>query len=125
MVLRRLGTSTDVMVFPAGRAGAPLPSASPRGDVSQRGLVDELLRESGLARVDRLYGSTLSVPGEDGPLGVFVAFVGAGASYEDPDAAWMDLREASRDLAPAWASTLANVRTRFVAQSPDEALRIA
>jgi len=125
VLLRRLGTSTDVLVLPAGRAGAPLPAAAARSDASQRRLVEELLHESGVDAVQRLYGSALSLPGEDGPLGVFVAFVGADASQDHPDAEWMDLRAACRDLAPAWAATLTDVRARFIAQSPDEALRIA
>ena len=124
ILLRRLGTTTEVMLFPAGRDGAPLPCAAARSDVSQRGLVEELIQESGIGTVDRLYGSSLAFPGEHGPLGVFVAFVGAGASDVSSEGAWMDLREACRGLAPAWSSTLSTVRQRFVARAPDDALRI-
>jgi len=37
---------------------------------------------------------------------------------------WMDLTAASSELAPRWSHLLADVRSRFVARPPDEALRL-
>ncbi len=124
VVLRRLATRTDVMLVPAGPDGAPLPCAAPQGQASQRELVEELIRKSGIGVVDRLYGSTLSVPGADGTLGVFVAFFGEGSSGTPLEGAWRDLRGASQGLTPVWSAALSTVREQFVARAPDEALRI-
>lgn len=123
VLLRRLATTTDVMLVAPGRDGTPLPWAAPRGDASQRSLLEDLIRTSQAGEVDRLYASTLAVPGSDGPLGVFVAFVEDTASVP-PAGMWIDLREACRGLAPVWSAALLAVRESFVARSPDEALRI-
>ena len=123
VLLRRQATTTDVMLVPPGRDGAPLPCAVPSSDESQHRLAEELIRESRIGPVERLYGSTLAVSGEDGPLGIFVGFVEEAASTA-PTGAWKDLREACQGLAPLWAAALLAVRDRFVAQPPDEALRI-
>jgi len=125
VLLRRLATTTDVMLRPPGRDGAPLPCAAPRGDQSQHSLLEDLIRESRAGSVGRLYASTLTVSGAEGPLGVFVAFVEETSSVSpEDDGGWTDLREASQSLDPPWSAALAAVRERFVAQPPDEALRI-
>ncbi len=124
VVLRRLDTSTDVMLLPVGLEEPPLPCAAARSGQTQRDLVERLIRESGIEAA-RLYGSTLMVAGRDGPLGVFVAFAGADASNAASAGDWTDLRESCRALASPWGPTLSEVRARFVAQAPDEALRIA
>jgi hypothetical protein len=123
VLLRRLDTTTDVWILPSRGEGATLPCAAPRSDASQLDLVEELIQDSRVGRVGRLYGSALSIPGERGPLGVFVGFVGA-PSEAAGGGTWMDLREACQGMAPTWASTLSDVRERFIARSPDEALRI-
>lgn len=122
--LRRLGTSTDVLLQ-RDAPGAPLAWAPPRHDVTQGGLVEELIRDT---RIDpdalRLYASTLTMSGADGPLGVFVAFVAEAPSDASSAGTWTDLREACDALDPAWAAVLRDVRERFVAQAPDESCRL-
>ena len=120
VLLRRHATTTDVFLT-SDRDGAPLPCAGPRGDESQRSLLEVLVHETGA--VDRLYASTLAVPGQNGSLGIFVAFAKDPATVP-PGGAWVDLREACQSSAPIWAAALSAVRERFVARSPDEALRI-
>ena len=84
-----------------------------------------ILRETGLARVERLYASPLTLEAEgSGALGVFVAFVGERGAAETVDGHWLDLREACGGLGPGWSDVLAAVRERFVARPPDEALRL-
>ncbi len=123
VLLRRHATTTDVMIVGIDGDAAPLPCAVPRSDASQLSVLEDLIRECGAGAVDRLYASALSVPGKDGPLGLFVGFASERTTVP-PDAAWMDLREACRDLAPIWSAALSAVRQRFVARPPDEALRI-
>jgi hypothetical protein len=121
VLLRRDATTTDVMLFKCDRYGAPLPCAATRDDASQRSLLEDLILETG--PVDRLYASTLAVPGKTGPLGVFVAFAKDPATLP-PEGAWLDLRDACQSAAPVWSAALSAVRERFVARPPDEALRI-
>jgi hypothetical protein len=124
VLLRRLASRTDVFLPEPGSAAPALPWAAPRHDVSQGGLVEELIQDSGIGAVDRVYGSALTVLGSDGPLGVFVAFVGDPEADAPARGSWTDLRRACRELPADWASALASVRERFVARAPDEALRI-
>ncbi len=125
VALRRLDTLTEVMLLPSPGAGAALPTAAPKAGTSQWMLAEELLRETGLARVERLYASPLAIEADgSAALGVFVAFVGTAGEAEAAAGHWMDLREASAGLGPGWSDVLAAVRERFVARPPDEALRL-
>jgi hypothetical protein len=123
-----MATSTDVMLVATGGAAAGLPSTGSREGRTQWALAEELLLESGVAAVERLYASAFTTRGAEGaPLGVFVAFVDAGegaAGDAEEGGGWMDLREACRSADPAWCDTLSGVRDRFVARPPDEALRL-
>ena len=121
VLLHRHATTTDVMLLTSEQDGAPVPCAGPHGDESQRSLLDDLILETG--SVDRLYASTLAVPGQSGPLGIFVAFAKDPVTVP-PAGAWVDLRDACQSSAPVWAAALSAVRERFVARPPDEALRI-
>ena len=123
ILLRRAPTSIDVMIESAPGAGMPFRVAPSRRDASQRELAEELVRESPVSAVNRLYATSLQVEGADGPLGVFVAFAGA-APGEASQGPWTDLRDAPAQLPPAWAAVLEGVRQQFVARSPDEALRV-
>ena len=126
VVLRRRTTSTDVMLVGAPGTCAALPWRAVSGGGSQAALAEDLLRESGVGDASRLYASPISLFGNAGPLGVFVAFLEEerGHGPAPRGARWMDLREACRELEPIWSGALADVRRHFVARSPDEALRI-
>ncbi|MEM9177527.1 MAG: hypothetical protein AAGC67_20105, partial [Myxococcota bacterium] len=94
--------------------------------LGQLTLARELCHRSWANEVSRLYASTLTVAVEDGRLGLFIGFLDDGADDAPLPAffEWLDLREASTRLAGPWGELLADVRARFVAQSPDEALRV-
>ncbi|MGI9590368.1 MAG: hypothetical protein ACR2P8_03290 [Myxococcota bacterium] len=125
VVLRRLATSTEVMLVPASGAAAGLPSAAARSGASQWTLAEELLRDSRVGEGARLYASPFTVEADEvGPLGVFVAFVNDRGDGVATGGHWMDLREACADLGPGWSGVLSGVRERFVARAPDEALRL-
>jgi len=140
VVLRRGRTSTDVLLFDgddepldgldASLAAVPraacLPRADARADRTQWQLAEDLLGENRLDEVSRLYASTLTVHAEEEAYGVFVGFVEGRSQQASTRAAgdWMDLREAIERLPERWAGPLAAVRQRFIARSPDEALRV-
>ena len=124
-VLRRGDVATDILLVSTPDEGLGLPCAAPREGESQWALAEALVDASGLVAVERLYASTLSIRRDGQDLGIFAAFAGAANSAAPlADSAWMDLREAERDLSPAWCATLSRVREHFVARTPDEALRI-
>ena len=104
VVLRRLATSTDVLLVatPDGRPGVPCAAA--RAGTSQSALAEDLALEPQIPDVDRLYASTLSAQQDGHPIGVFVGFVDRGDDSTRPEATshWMDLREACEGLDPAW-----------------------
>jgi hypothetical protein len=128
-VLRRGDVSTDILLISTPGEGLGLPWALPRDGESQWALSEALVGASGLVAVERLYASPLSIRRNGQDLGIFAAFAGT-ANAAPPLAAglassvWMDLREAERELSPAWGATLSRVREHFVARPPDEALRI-
>jgi hypothetical protein len=127
VVLHRKKTSTDVLVFPVrGEEGSALPWAEPRAEATQWDLAESLCDETWANRVSRLYASPLSLLHAGRRLGVFVAFLdGDAADAPLPALArWMDLREAMQSLPAPWGETLTAIRERFVARSPDEALRV-
>jgi hypothetical protein len=123
--LCRGDTSTDVLLVRPPGEGPGLPWTAPREGETQWTLAEELVRDSGLPGVDRLYASTLSLDREGRSLGIFVAFVNRADTASPPAASeWMDLRAAGEELTPSWSDALLRVRQRFVAQPPDEALRL-
>ncbi len=125
VVLRRLRTSTDVMVVPSdGNLG--LPHRAGCAEHSQSALAEALLRESGVGPEAPLYASSLTLFDAGAPLGVFVSFLDPVETSAPPraDGHWMDLRQACREMAPRWSEALSEVRSRFVARSPDESFRI-
>ena len=142
VVLRRGRTSTDVLLFGSenplddpgayGDQGAPgshgrlLPRARARADRTQWQLAEDLLDENRLDEVTRLYASALTIHEENEACGVFVAFVERAVHGGSLRAAgeWVDLREAIARLPEPWSERLGAVRERFIARSPDEALRV-
>lgn len=124
VLLRRRATSTDVLLLAS--ASAPFPCGAARDDGSQWALAERLLDEARLQDVSRLYASALTVESAGVAFGVFVGFLAHDAPGDAvPDGArWVDLREACGALGAPWAGSLADVRERFVARPPDEALRV-
>ncbi len=139
VVLCRGRASTDVLLFGEDAASdgrderreavpraAFLPRASARSDCTQWQLAERLLSEHRLDEVTRLYASALSVQQAGEAYGIFVGFVEARSrdAAMRAEGEWMDLREAIEWLPAPWSGPLGAVRERFVARSPDEALRV-
>jgi hypothetical protein len=126
VLLCRDVTSTRVLIRPHDEVETPFACESARSGVGQLDLVEELCAVTWANEVSRLYATTLTVTVDGGRVGVFVGFLDDSADDAPPPPfyEWCDLREAARDRAAPWGLLLGEVRARFVAQSPDEALRV-
>lgn len=126
VVLRRGRTSTDVLLVSALSGRVALPCSAGSDEKTQWDLAEELLEASLSEAARSLYASSIGMMRDGVHHGVFVSFVGP----EMTDAvgadvgSWVDLRDACRDTEPHLSGVLAQVRERFVARSPDEALRV-
>ena len=127
ILLRRDVTSTRVLVRSGDATEVPFARAEARAGVGQRQLAAELCEVTWANEVSRLYASTLSVMVDDARLGLFVGFLDGDAddAPPPPQHAWHDLREAADALPEPWGGLLAAVRRDFIAQSPDDALRVS
>lgn len=126
VLLRREETSTRVLVGTPSPDDVPFAWSRSRDDRSQWALAEDLCATTWANEVSRLYASTLSVEQEGERLGVFVGFLDGDADDAPPPlgADWRDLRAAATALPDGWGGLLAQVRERFIARSPDEALRV-
>lgn len=126
VLLCRGVTSTRVLVRAEGGVATPFACEAARPGVGQWELAEGLCAATWANEVSRLYATTLTVTVEGERVGVFVGFLDDGADDAPPLPfhEWRDLREAARDLAAPWGLLLGDVRGHFVAQSPDEALRV-
>ena len=126
VLLSRDVTSTQVLVRKDAPETPPFLGAPARDDAGQLVLVEELCRTLWANEVSRLYASTLAVELDGERLGLFVGFLDEDANDAPtpPLFEWQDLREAASSLTAPWGPLLADVRQRFIAQSPDEALRV-
>ncbi|MGB0621813.1 MAG: hypothetical protein ACPGVZ_20295 [Myxococcota bacterium] len=126
VLLCRGVTSTRVVVRVQEGAETPFACETARPGVGQWDLAEGLCAVTWANEVSRLYATTLTVMVDGGRVGVFVGFLDDGADDAPPPPfhEWRDLREAARELAAPWGLLLGDVRARFVAQSPDEALRV-
>ena len=126
VLLCRDVTSTRVLVRSQDGVETPFACDAARPGLGQWDLAEALCAVTWANEVSRLYASTLTVTVDEGRVGVFVGFLDDGADDAPPPPfhEWRDLREAARALAAPWGLLLGDVRARFVAQSPDEALRV-
>ena len=126
VLLCRDVTATRVLVRSEDGVDAPFACEAPRSGVGQWDLAEALCAVTWANEVSRLYASTLTVRVDGGRVGVFVGFLDDGADDAPPPPfyEWRDLREAARALPAPWGLLLGDVRARFVARSPDEALRV-
>ena len=126
ILLHRSATSTHVLIGPEERRSGPFAWAAARKGIDQWALAEELCVAHWANEVSRLYASALSTTIDDHRVGLFVGFLD-GDSTDAPLPAlheWRDLREAAASIPEPWGALLATVRSRFIAQSPDEALRV-
>lgn len=126
ILLRRDVTSTRVLVRYGDVSEGPFARSAARPESGQLELVEELCGANWANEISRLYASTLSVALDDARFGLFVGFLDGDADDAPPPPRyeWRDLREAADGLPAPWGDLLATVRSRFVARSPDEALRV-
>jgi hypothetical protein len=126
VLLRRDVRSTRVLIDRRDQNRTPFAFAAARGDVGQWSLTEALCRSTWANEVSRLYASELLIDTGRLRAGVFIGFLDDDADDAPlpPEHEWRDLRQAARDLSEPWSSLLRSVRAGFIAQSPDEALRL-